>query len=722
MGKAVCQYMLYTPQFGTAENWCPKLPPVPSMQELASVFKVDANNAEEMAKAISLFLEKDAVTEVPIKEFDLCNGQASLEKELGIYKLDAIEIARNDEKRAIMDNLGSVTDQITEIEINAISTQILHMDMQSRGVDLSQDNAYGKKLMGLKSAIANALIKQKQSKESGYMVWLRDVNAVAKDAEHNIYFDRPLIVSDLTDVDGDISKKPVTQQAEWVAFMEAAEKIAGVCRRVISDTLKNPTISLIRNAKCIEDATGDFKCMSMSDAELDWLLERDTASKLVDRAKRLQKDAINTPWVLMHQPQLPDSLMEEIEKERQAKDAAVTLQCNISLLPSKAKPFLRLLPEIIGKDGGYNLNNIMEILLRPGRSSDQTGCGCSKSDCSTKRCACIKDNSKKCVAGCACDKLKCKNFDSSPQPVLVCVPSMQQVCDVIECNGAAKIICPEDECGRLVCDMHGQNGHVSHSNGIQFKIRVANVLANQQQELPTRLLQSIQPSMESATSQQQIPQPSNENASAPKKGKKSKKSQAKNEIIAAIRNVQGLVRNAAITSTDGGITEIIQPHAIDTIAPVNDSTARSSSTIVTASIIATVEAILPAIDATATAEAILPTIDNIPADTSKEPAGVDISNRFSTSTLPSPKRLRLGYDESVEFEIEANFNELLQSIQQKFDSKAQSSSYSLLLNSQRYSKYDNAAIHRLREHLKIGKILIIVLPSKYNNIKHSYVL
>jgi hypothetical protein len=54
--------MLYTPQFGTAENWCPKLPPVPSMQELASVFKVDANNAEEMAKAISQFLEKDAVT------------------------------------------------------------------------------------------------------------------------------------------------------------------------------------------------------------------------------------------------------------------------------------------------------------------------------------------------------------------------------------------------------------------------------------------------------------------------------------------------------------------------------------------------------------------------------------------------------------------------------------------------------------------------------------
>ena len=90
------------------------------------------------------------------------------------------------------------------------------------------------------------------------------------------------------------------------------------------------------------------------------------------------------------------------------------------------------------------------------------GCSCRASDCSNARCSCVKKKGK-CHDNCGCMKEKCKNIDGE-SIVPLCADAVI-ICSVIECDEIGAYVCTDADCNRNICELHNENGHISHSNG-----------------------------------------------------------------------------------------------------------------------------------------------------------------------------------------------------------------------------------------------------------------
>ena len=267
LGKAVCQYQLYTPTNGP-DQWMPQLPQLPSIDELASVFKIDISNIDEINQANAQFRQQNLIDDISCSPLDTCNGKTALDIQLGIHNIDPHEIATNRELLNTVQNLSSVSNDLTTIEIDAIATQMLNMQLQSDDADYVRDDGYHRKLKTIKTQITNMLIEKKQSKVSGLLMWLNDSSETSKSAKLNIYFDRPSIARDITDIDS--YDRSADQKADYDALVEKADQIARVCANSIDNVETHFTWTLVKAARTIQEATGDFKFMNITDYEV-WL-------------------------------------------------------------------------------------------------------------------------------------------------------------------------------------------------------------------------------------------------------------------------------------------------------------------------------------------------------------------------------------------------------------------------------------------------------------------
>jgi hypothetical protein len=289
-GRAIFQYMLFTPDRESEMHWLPQEPHDVS----------HASVVEEQARSTR--------AELPLTPLMIVNGRQALNSELGLT-LSLSESTVDDRINQMA--FEQTHRDLLELELQALGAQIARMEAQRIGEEDAEPTA------SLIDKVIKSEVQKKMvataSQARGYILWLDFVRDSASDPE--TLLKRPPLLPKLdgirvTDIDlDDLPDEGINQRAPVSAKLaNHARTIAAVARKALYEV--DPTRNILQLApqhdtRPIHEITNLFTEKILSYKEYQWFKEHSTGEMILNSLRQLQAATREKDWVWLELP-VPD--------------------------------------------------------------------------------------------------------------------------------------------------------------------------------------------------------------------------------------------------------------------------------------------------------------------------------------------------------------------------------------------------------------------------------
>jgi hypothetical protein len=316
--QALCQYMLFTPADGAAEQWLPVLP--------TGLRAIDLESAEHDVRGIQL------------SELCVVNGRPTFNDHLGLG--GSIGFATSDQT-VLKQQLDKSNSRLLQLELDILSSQCSKLAIQDG--ELNSATA-------VKADIQKHMQKL-SSQQAGTIMWLNFKKAGL--TENSFLLNRPDMIPKLDDIQvPDCDREEVEEddgEGEISAGAKigvAAAKIASVCRKMLKEV--EDGLIIVKPGRMIDIPTvsENYESKFITTEEKEWFEARKKASLILNRLSQLQSQMKATNWVWLKLPVVDEArLTQEVLTRKLAYERGLEI-CRKVLVRKKqdALPGQEIIP------------------------------------------------------------------------------------------------------------------------------------------------------------------------------------------------------------------------------------------------------------------------------------------------------------------------------------------------------------------------------------------